>query len=428
MASERRQTTLAKYARIQKLQQTGINNTRLWQVILKVKEDPEIVQEVKSKYTLQKSLAAVADRLGDERKVQLNLEKPFRRSNVFQWQISSIPKCLRSFAQTSSGFLQMLQATYKRKQCTPGSPWSLILNFDEIIPGQILRQDNRRKTWCWYVSFLEFGSEYLAHEAAWVPLGALRTFIIQQAVGKFSAVAAALLQHMFIDSPYCSEGILLDHIDDGSPAYVFVKFHNPLADEAGLKYFWSLKGAAGLIPCFECTNIALREADPANNLLAHDTTGTLRDIRCPNVAEFKCLEMEDRFTQADVLTGLTHLPAEDFEKVQRSYGLKYNPTGVLWNPSLRPILAECRNRYDGMHCILQEGIALKEINFLLLRLSKLPQPILMPQIRLICSTDWRAPGEFKKSNHNWKGFSAPLEKGIGKRMNTSAVERAKFFL
>ena len=188
-----------------------------------------------------------------------------------------------------------------------------------------------------------------------------------------------------------------------------------------------------MIPCFECTNIALREADPENNLLAHDTTGTLRDIRCPNVAEFKCLEMEDRFTQADVLTGLTHLPAEDFEKVQRSYGLKYNPTGVLWNPSLRPILAECRNRYDGMHCILQEGIALKEINFLLLRLSKLPQPILMPQLRLICSTDWRAPGEFfflkkKRSKDNWKGFSAPLEKGIGKRMNTSAVERAKFFL
>ena len=166
MASERRQTALSKYARIQKLQQTGINNTRLWQVILKVKEDPEIVQEVQSKSTLQRSLAAVADRLGDERKVQLNLEKPFRRSNVFQWQISSIPKCLRSFAQTSSGFLQMLQATYKRKPSTPGRPWSLILNFDEIIPGQILRQDNRRKTWCWYVSFLEFGSEYLAHEAA----------------------------------------------------------------------------------------------------------------------------------------------------------------------------------------------------------------------------------------------------------------------
>ena len=78
MSSERRQTTLAKYARIQKLQQTGVSNSRLWQVILKVKEDPEIVQEVQSKSTLQRSLAAVADRLGDERKVQLNLEKPFR--------------------------------------------------------------------------------------------------------------------------------------------------------------------------------------------------------------------------------------------------------------------------------------------------------------------------------------------------------------
>ena len=78
MSSERRQTTLAKYARIQKLQQTGITNARLWGVIRAVKEDPEIVQEVNCKASLQRSLAAVADRLGDERKVQLNLEKPFR--------------------------------------------------------------------------------------------------------------------------------------------------------------------------------------------------------------------------------------------------------------------------------------------------------------------------------------------------------------
>ena len=88
-----------------------------------------------------------------------------------------------------------------------------------------------------YLWRIEFGPSYLAHEAAWVPLGALRNFIPQQAVGKFSACAAALLQHVFIDSSYCSEGMLLDHIDDGSPAYVFAKFHAPLADEAGLKYF-----------------------------------------------------------------------------------------------------------------------------------------------------------------------------------------------
>ena len=57
---------MAKYARIQKLQQTGITNARLWYVIRAVKEDPEIVQEVHCKATLQRSLTAVADRHGDE--------------------------------------------------------------------------------------------------------------------------------------------------------------------------------------------------------------------------------------------------------------------------------------------------------------------------------------------------------------------------
>ena len=63
MASERRQTTLSKYARIQKLQRSGITNARLWDVIRAVKEDPEIVEEVNSKSTLHRSLVAVADRL-----------------------------------------------------------------------------------------------------------------------------------------------------------------------------------------------------------------------------------------------------------------------------------------------------------------------------------------------------------------------------
>jgi hypothetical protein len=48
---------------------------------------------------------------------------------------------------------------------------------DEITPGAVLKLVNDRKSWAWYFTFLEFGSQYIAREELWIPIGILRSGI-----------------------------------------------------------------------------------------------------------------------------------------------------------------------------------------------------------------------------------------------------------
>ena len=120
--------------------------------------------------------------------------------------------------------------------------------------------------------------------------------------------------------------------------------------------------------CFDCANISNPNAEEDNNIIAHDHRGIIETVACYDTSKFIRVQDEDRFTQVDVLSALkinAGCTKDDFDSVEKTYGLTYCPTGVLWNPELRGIVRPSTNRHDPAHCLLSNGVCLLEINLLL---------------------------------------------------------------
>ena len=72
------------------------------------------------------------------------------------------PSALPYKAASRSGFAKLLQRQLNEVPCSPDRPWRLVLRSDEVVPGNQLSHDNKRKLWVVYWSFLELGPAALA--------------------------------------------------------------------------------------------------------------------------------------------------------------------------------------------------------------------------------------------------------------------------
>lgn len=116
-------------------------------------------------------------------------------------------------------------------------PWRLLLYADEIVPGNPLRPDNKRKVWVIYASWLELG-DLLYSENAWLAVGVIRNHIVKTVRGGISNVIRALLRECFAGAcSLSSAGAMLP-----SGALFFCKYHRFISDEAAGKAVWCSKG------------------------------------------------------------------------------------------------------------------------------------------------------------------------------------------
>ena len=244
------------------------------------------------------------------------------------------------------------------------------------------------------VSILEWGPSKLQLEAAWLPVAIIRSTISNKQVeGGFSACAKALLRRWFVAEPRLqSSGVIMKCGPEKTPALIFITFGCTLSDEAALKGFWSSKGASAISPCWKCwvTNFLHGES-----LVQYDATKSLRDIRCGR-GDFDLVSDQDRHIEADVLTNCKDkVTAEKFDMLEKAYGLKYEPHGVLWDLDLREVvLPQSGSRYDAVHCILCGGIVNEEVDSLLHRMKKLSPPITFELLNTYFDADWCAAQVF----------------------------------
>ena len=71
------------------------------------------------------------------------------------------------------GFNALVARTSLNFVPTSLSPWHVIVYFDQLTPGNVLRPDNKRKAYLIYFTVTEFG-DIIRHENAWLPIGILR--------------------------------------------------------------------------------------------------------------------------------------------------------------------------------------------------------------------------------------------------------------
>ena len=93
-----------------------------------------------------------------------------------------------TFCELVPAFAVLLAETLTANPCTPESPWGMIWYADEAVPGQVLSPDNRRKSTCFYWTFVQFGLELLSRAAMWFYGGLIRTDLVEDVGGGISRV------------------------------------------------------------------------------------------------------------------------------------------------------------------------------------------------------------------------------------------------
>jgi hypothetical protein len=217
--------------------------------------------------------------------------------------------------------------------------------MDECVPGNVLRLDNARKSWTFYLSISELGGAIQQCEGAWMPIAILRECEVKKISNGFSQCVRALLRRLLLGSSNMREHGVVLPVDRGRPAVVFITAGALIFDYAALCSFWSCKSASGLRPCFLCSNVT-------SKLAVHDESGRTVDINCVDVSRFVLASSEDRFVQADTLHNLPDVITKgNFEELEKVYGIVYNPGGVLWDKELRSLLPPLETtRLDPTQC------------------------------------------------------------------------------
>ena len=237
---------------------------------------------------------------------------------------------------------------------------TVVLYADEAKPGNVLRPDTGRAQLCVYWTILELPDWFKSRDCGWWFCLACPCKLLGQVPGGLSLLFARVLDTFFGKSTSvlgCFSSGVHCHCSGGT--FVLKATMGPLlADEKAIKEAFSLKGASGTKPCFQCQNVighCSPEEVPRDGWLVHNS--------CAEPARFV---PHTPATFQVMVSNLHSARASERKKLGQLYGLGYTPWGVLWQPAwmgqISPI-THCS--WDWMHCLVASGgVAQYELNAL----------------------------------------------------------------
>ena len=125
-----------------------------------------------------------------------------------------------------------------------------VLYTDEVVPGNVIRPDNARRSYLYYFTWADL-KQATRSEFSWVVLFVIRTHKLEQIriTGGLAAVARAIVAHL--EASFAGLAVTdkqnRNHLIRTTSCYL-------LADEAALKGAVGAKGSSGLRPCILCEN------------------------------------------------------------------------------------------------------------------------------------------------------------------------------
>lgn len=289
----------------------------------------------------------------------------FQEAKAITWQGAAQPLLYINFLSLLAGlfskggaFTDFLLQFHSSKPSSYTQPWTLVAYADEVHPGNMLNSSSR-KTWCLYVSFLEFG-RLLSRSDMWFCLCTIRSTEVSLLQAGFSSVFRLILEGLF-GNGLPSTGVLLTS-QKGS-LKVFFCLGMLLQDGSAHKTVWANRQDTGSKPCFLCKNIfQLRDAESSEG-------------QCKVFSQFLEYKQLDIASDLEVLQSWQRLaekskilPQAEFNKWQQATGLSYNEHALMSSTTLqachllKPISLYC---FDFMHTLCSHGV-MNEMIFLVL--------------------------------------------------------------
>ena len=158
--------------------------------------------------------------------------------------------------QQGGAWTNLLLQTFERRKCSPQSAYNLAVYTDEVVPGNVISHDNRRKCWAIYISIMEFGVKALAQEAAWLTVACQRSSTIAQVNAGIGQLVKQIIKHTFqSDGVDLEKGGFVLKSPQGSLHRLYLKLGCFVQDGAAHRAMFSIKGDSGTRCCLLCKNI-----------------------------------------------------------------------------------------------------------------------------------------------------------------------------
>ena len=159
------------------------------------------------------------------------------------------------------GFTALIEETLRTCPNSVDEPWSILLYTDEIVPGNPLSHENRRKVTVVYVSFLQFGSIRLSQECSWLTLACVRSSVLGTVKAGLSQLIKVVVKDVFQSNLVdLSHGGLLLKGPNGNRQRLWLKLGGFVQDGLAHKQMMSIKGDNGTRCCVLCKNIVSKNS------------------------------------------------------------------------------------------------------------------------------------------------------------------------
>lgn len=300
----------------------GVSDAGVRRVVAKLRKEPQLANE--SSPYLKQRFASLDHAL---------LEDTEHGICILQLQVYIDLLCRD--AQVARFFA----TTIVEEQIKEGSV-SACFYLDEIVPGNIIAPDNRRRSWCFYFAWLTHVK--LRKEILWMPLAILRTELLEQVPGGLPQVMTHILRQCL---PFFRGLVIGDRLVITSKLYL-------LGDEDALKKCLAHKGASGLRPCIRCSNcISKGSSVEGYHSIDHDNFDDFEDVEDQEV-----LEILQHLCHVEETSTKTKL-----QEAEKLSGWKRNASVFVLDPELAAIMPPSLFVYDAMHVLWGNGIANQEI-------------------------------------------------------------------
>ena len=157
----------------------------------------------------------------------------------------------------SEHFSRLIGDAYERNPCSPSAPWNIIFYQDGVNPSDGLGKNQRKKSCCFYYSFLELGQRALAHEECWTTLAIVRDDIARLLACGTAGLASEAVSRFFMDDHDIRRAGVRVQLKDGRRIHIFAQIGVVLADALAFKEILAIKGTSSHKPChlcMSCTN------------------------------------------------------------------------------------------------------------------------------------------------------------------------------
>jgi hypothetical protein len=173
---------------------------------------------------------------------------------TFTWEFANPCLLVAHLVHSSAHLAGVFAEALRRYPCTSASPWSLVVAWDEVCPGNKLRIDNTRKIMNLSFSFLQLGHKALCSDWGWFNPVSLRSCQIDRIRGGWSACLAVFLRVLLLGPDgFATSGLPL--MLGEQPVLLVGRVSNLLSDGDGLRSGYNWRGHGSFKPCFVCFNM-----------------------------------------------------------------------------------------------------------------------------------------------------------------------------